>query len=292
VEFKILNFEWLEGPDSSKGKPLKLIKRLSSQMLESSEVIANIIEKKLSERLTSEELEKWIASLIPTLMIGRLPLRINTLSLRLSQISIQPSILTFDIGYALQISDGPSNLKVKVSFGEIAVIQPSTLTITEELINKLLLANIGLINELMSSSLVKIEGLSLMIQPQVLQISIVPSRFTKKPIELLLKLNYQPELGLIELLDCQISANEEDGIIIRSLLRLISGKIEDAIEQYFPLDPIESLKVLMANISDQSPIKLHFDNLHILDMRLMEEKLSLLLQYSMQIGTCKVLPDQ
>jgi hypothetical protein len=73
VEFKILNFEWLEGPNSSKGKPLKLIKRLSSQMLESSEVIASIIEKKLSERLTSEELEKWIASLIPTLMIARVP---------------------------------------------------------------------------------------------------------------------------------------------------------------------------------------------------------------------------
>ena len=124
------------------------------------------------------------------------------------------------------------------------------MTISQQFINKILRANIGQINVLLSSRPVKSRRFSSEDQTSSFDIfQLYPAGLPKRPIELLLKLMYQPELKMIELLDCQISANEEAGMIIRGLFKLMSGKLEDAVEKYFPLDPVEKLKVLIASPS-------------------------------------------
>ncbi|MBK8506569.1 MAG: hypothetical protein IPL46_32855 [Saprospiraceae bacterium] len=292
VDFKILNFEWLEGPSSSKGKPLKFIKRLSTQLAKGSDVIASMVERKISKKLTSEEIENLIANHISTLRIANLPMYIKSLSVRFARISIKPSHLSLYIGYSLRISYEVCPFDVKVCFGEIDTIPAPTLTISEKFINKVLQVNLGKINVLLSSSPVKIQDLSLEIKPQMVKTSIIPKRFTEKPIELLLRLMYQPELRMIELLDCQISANEEAGMIIRGIFKLVSGKLKDTIEKYFPLDPAEKLKVLMDSIPDSGPFAVHFDHLKFLDIQFLEGKLCLVLEYLMQLEAGKSLPYQ
>ncbi len=137
---------------------------------------------------------------------------------------------------------------------------------------------------MLASSPLKVTNITIEIESRFIRTLIVPSRFTGKPIEVLLQLHYEPDLCLIELLDCQISANEDASVIIRGIFKLLSGRLEGAVERYFPLDPAEKMKSLIANLPNSGQIKFHFDDLRFLELQFLKGQLKVEMEYSMCIA--------
>lgn len=281
VEYKVMQAEWLEGPTSASGKTLKIIQRISAALLKNTDKMEEIVENRIRMELSAGGLSARLQQILPTgFMVGDHNLHVSSFHLRYWKAHIHDQDLLVEGQMDGQI-DKISSAVTEMSIENLQALQVTSILIDQELINLLLKASLSQINAEMPS--LTLDDLSMLLEQDKLTLWLLP-RQLNKPIRLVLRLKYHEQRGLLELIECSVKSGEQSGLLVKALLKLFSGKIEDMIENYFPIDLETFVTALLKDLGRRNtPVMITPQALKFQEIRFDHHKLVVLSNFDLMI---------
>ncbi|MCB0685673.1 MAG: hypothetical protein KDC53_04085 [Saprospiraceae bacterium] len=274
IEIKIIEMQWLDGPHSANGRPLSLVKSVSALILKRTDLVENLIEKQLRYRLTSRGIEAMLHDFPPQLEARNLMLTLVYLHLSQWEMRCHDSYIELE---------GVLDLGMTVGGGNDRSIFVESKTINRELdteigvsgdeINQVLSAQLSEISERLPFQL---KGLSVQIDGDTLVVNVLPENL-KQPLQVQLSTHFDRQSSQLQLIDCQIRANES-GFLLKTLIKLFSGKVENIIEKYFPIDINSILEGMQGQMkSINKPVVMELLDAEVKDVRFERNQITVVL---------------
>ncbi|MCB0666865.1 MAG: hypothetical protein KDC80_13615 [Saprospiraceae bacterium] len=273
VGFKVRQIEWLKGPQSGKGRHLSLIRRLSKSLLKQTDMLERMIESRIKIELAPASIKSRLKQFKSSFPMRGKPVRISDFGLRDWNIHIrgeQMEIFCQVDLYLEEGSAGTTNIRVE----EQEVLPDTRLKISQGLINSFLRDEIESLNKQVGA--LQLDKVWTEIKDDRIIVWLLP-RQLNKPIRLDLSLQYLENGSLLTSVDCAVKSGDESGLLVKALLRLFSGKIEDVIENYFPI----KVEVLIEKIQDQLvkegvPFSVSLDDLAVRELQHIDQNIEIL----------------
>lgn len=284
AELKITDIAWIEGPTSGSGKSLGLIKKISEGLIKSTDVIENLLETKILESLTSAELEKTFLEFLKKIDFTRYHLAIQSFELKEWEMRLEDGHLILEGMIDLTITSSQSiEPEITVKGDKLSYLDSSEITISEEILNHLLSSNLDQLNELMERAHVQLSRVSVVIGDDLLIIIVLPNKL-KSTIDIDFYLKFNRDTSQLQLIDSQIKSN--GGLLIKTILKVFRGKIEELIEKYFPVKIPDLLNRLENGIQGlEVPYDLSLQQMLIEDIRFGSQNIDMVYRGSLVISS-------
>lgn len=273
VGYKVRQIEWLKGPQSGKGRHLSLVRRLSKSLLKQTDILERMIEARIKIELAPASIKSRLKQFKSSFPLRGKPIRISDFGLRDWSIQIREEQMDIFCQIDLCLEEGSAGT-TNILVEEQEVLPDTRLKISQDLVNRFLQDEIESLNKQVGS--LKLEKVWTEITDDRIIVWLLP-RQLNKPIRMDLSLQYLENGSLLTLVDCAVKSGDESGLLVKALLRLFSGKIEDVIENYFPI----KVEMLIAKIQDQlteegMPFSISLDDLEVRELRHIDQKIEII----------------
>lgn len=250
IEYKIENFEWLDGPFRDEtGKHLNLVEKISSVLLNRFDFAEEIIARHLQELLKLSSLEDSLKNLPHSLELYGLDISLHRILIVIHSIAIEePSLIlkaSISLDANLTLREDQEKL---VTVNLDPVMKRSKLEMTDSFVNDVLKPQIGTFNDLLNKLPIRIEHLEVEFGSGYLRARIWPDRFFASPIMADLALEFDQSSQEIRLRRFDLIADNKTGIIGRGILKLVRTRVEKLIRQPFPFEIVRLRKLLIDEI--------------------------------------------
>ena len=250
IDYKIENFQWLEGPFRDEtGKHLNLIKKISSVLLNRFDFAEKRIARHLHQQFKLSALEELLKNLPHSLEFSGLEVSLHRIFIVIHSVAIEePSLkLKASVSIEANLTLGGDQEKL-VTVNLEPAMNRSKVEVTDSFINAMLKSQIGAINGFVKKLPIGIEHLEVEFRPGHLRARIWPDRFFASAITADLALEFNESRQEIRLLRFDLKANNKIGIIGRGVLKLVRSQVEKSIRQHFPFGIVTLRKLLSEGI--------------------------------------------
>ncbi len=278
---RLANVQWQNYPlKLNTSKRIPFAKRILRRIVKNINKIEQSLENEIDRKIQQKDLSLTIPMSIWE-QINSSSLEIANAKIYLGRLLLVNDRIELDfvISGHCWVDEHSKNHSSKIDFSVMASDHKSTLMyLSEADFNNVLSKHINLINEKVPTDLFKVQELNIGFFPESVFVSVLPETDLKLPVTAHLSLEYKKEKRKLILSDVEVASERDTSVIFRSLLGLFSGKIEQAVENYFPVKEEEMMAYLndtASGVVAGSDLPFDFKISQIEDIQFMEKQVYL-----------------
>jgi hypothetical protein len=276
VDFKVENFQWLDGPHiEESGKHLGIVKKVSSVLFNQFDFIEERISRKLEDALKPEHLAALLQSIPFTFFLQEIKINLSKIKLTVHHFQIGDGYLAVGITAGFEINPGnQTSRETSVEFASRRKDIPVRLKISERMINGVLPSQIDRINQQIKKLPIGVKHMEVKLHLGELRVYLWPDRLLNNPVIFALSIRFNKETREILLDEFGMRSPVNPSIMTRGILKVVRQRMEKPIRQYFPLKTDLLLEQHLPKVQDVEipgiPLRFRFERSRLQDLQLNE----------------------